>query len=90
MEVIELAGYTEMEKLHIAKQYLSPKAWRARADPTNSRFADDAFQTIIERYTREAGVRNLEREIVDLPQGRAQGRRRRASRTAKTSPPEGH
>jgi ATP-dependent Lon protease len=64
MEVIELAGYTEEEKLEIAKRYLVPrqvgrnglkKSWIA--------FTDRALRTIVAEYTREAGVRNLEREI---------------------------
>jgi ATP-dependent Lon protease len=64
MEVIQLAGYTEEEKLHIAKRYLVPRQVRENG-LTGSRveFADAALTAIIEEYTREAGVRNLEREI---------------------------
>ena len=67
MEVLQLAGYTEQEKIEIAKQFLAPKAVKATG-LTNKQvvFTDEAFQTIIQRYTREAGVRNLEREITSV------------------------
>jgi ATP-dependent Lon protease len=64
MEVIHLSGYTEGEKLAIARQYLIPRQLREnglRKDEVN--FTDGAVQAIIRKYTREAGVRNLEREI---------------------------
>ena len=79
MEVLQLAGYTEQEKIEIAKKFLAPKAVEgAGLTKDNIMFLDEAFSTIISRYTREAGVRNLEREIsLDLPQGGAQGRHRR-------------
>jgi ATP-dependent Lon protease len=64
MEVIQLSGYTLDEKLHIAKRYLVP---RQIADnglkPSQIDYSDAALRAIIEEYTREAGVRNLEREI---------------------------
>jgi ATP-dependent Lon protease len=64
MEVIELSGYTVDEKLHIAKQYLVPRQIRENGlTPSQIEFADSALRAIIEEYTREAGVRNLEREI---------------------------
>ena len=64
MEVLQLAGYTELEKTEIARRFLAPKALPATGLTTsNVVFTDEAFQTIIQRYTREAGVRNLEREI---------------------------
>ena len=67
MEVLQLAGYTEQEKVEIAKRFLAPKAVEgAGLTDANVRFADEAFQTIIQRYTREAGVRNLEREISSI------------------------
>ncbi len=67
MEVLQLAGYTEMEKLEIGKRFLGPKAVEgAGLTAKNIVFKDDAFQTIIQRYTREAGVRNLEREIAAI------------------------
>ena len=64
MEVIQLAGYTEEEKLEIAKRYLVPRQIE-RNGLTRGKieFTDDALKLIIEGYTREAGVRNLEREI---------------------------
>src|SRR6187549_1238537 len=67
MEVLQLAGYTEMEKLEIAKRFLAPKAIEgAGLTSDNIVIQDDAIQTIIQRYTREAGVRNLEREISSI------------------------
>ncbi len=64
MEVIELSGYTDVEKLQIAKRYLIPKAIKQNGVPENKiEFTDDAIKEIIESYTLEAGVRNLEREI---------------------------
>jgi ATP-dependent Lon protease len=64
MEVIQLAGYTIEEKLHIAKRYLVPRQLRANGlKASQIEFADPALNAIIEEYTREAGVRNLEREI---------------------------
>ena len=67
MEVLQLAGYTESEKVEIAKRFLAPKAVEG-AGLTNNNIiiADEAIQTIIQRYTREAGVRNLEREISSI------------------------
>jgi ATP-dependent Lon protease len=64
MEVIQLAGYTEEEKLEIAKRYLVPRQIE-RNGLTRGKIeiTDDALRVIIEGYTREAGVRNLEREI---------------------------
>jgi ATP-dependent Lon protease len=67
MEVLQLAGYTEHEKIEIARKFLEPKAVEATGlKPENVQFRDDAFQAIIQRYTREAGVRNLEREIASI------------------------
>src|SRR5215475_867651 len=67
MEVLQLAGYTEEEKVEIAKRFLAPKAVEgAGLTGENIAFLDEAFQTIIQRYTREAGVRNLEREISSI------------------------
>jgi ATP-dependent Lon protease len=64
MEVIQLAGYTEEEKLEIAKRYLVPRQIE-RNGLTRGKieFIDEALALIVEGYTREAGVRNLEREI---------------------------
>ena len=64
MEVIQLAGYTTDEKLHIAKRYLVPRQLAENGlKGAGVRFADAALRAIIDEYTREAGVRNLEREI---------------------------
>ncbi len=64
MEVIQLAGYTTDEKLHIAKRYLVPRQLAENGlKGTGIRFADAALKAIIDEYTREAGVRGLEREI---------------------------
>jgi ATP-dependent Lon protease len=67
MEVLQIAGYTEFEKIEIARRFLAPKA-RENAGLTdaNLTFTDDAFRTIVQRYTREAGVRNLEREVSSV------------------------
>jgi ATP-dependent Lon protease len=67
MEVLQLAGYTELEKIEIAKKFLVPKAVEGTGlTLANIQFADEAIQTIVNRYTREAGVRNLEREISSV------------------------
>ena len=64
MEVLQLAGYPEFEKVEIARTFLAPKAVKANGlKDKNIQFKDEAFEAIIQRYTREAGVRNLEREI---------------------------
>jgi ATP-dependent Lon protease len=64
MEVIQLAGYTLDEKLHIAKRYLVPRQISENGlTPSQIEFADPALKAIADEYTREAGVRNLEREI---------------------------
>jgi ATP-dependent Lon protease len=67
MEILELAGYTEEQKVHIARQYLLPKQIKANgltADEID--LGDEALLAIIRDYTREAGVRNLEREIGSI------------------------
>jgi ATP-dependent Lon protease len=64
MEVIELAGYTEEEKLQIARRHLIPKQLHENGlTDGNLRFEDDALVQIVRAYTREAGLRNFEREI---------------------------
>jgi len=64
MEVISIEGYTENEKFHIAKQYLIPKQLRNHGlESQNIKMGDEALRHIIRHYTREAGVRNLERQI---------------------------
>ncbi len=64
MEIIQLAGYTEGEKVKIANQYLVPRQLRENGlRPGEVVFTEAAIHTIIRQYTREAGVRNLEREL---------------------------
>ena len=67
MEVIRIAGYTEMEKMSIARRYQIPKEQEANglAD-VNVQLSDQAVKTVIHRYTRESGVRNLERELAAI------------------------
>ncbi len=67
MEVIGLSGYTEEEKLIIAKKYLIPKQIEENGlTPRRISFTDNAILSIIKKYTREAGLRNLEREIASV------------------------
>jgi ATP-dependent Lon protease len=67
MDVIHLSGYTEDEKLGIAKRFLVPKQLEAHGlTPEQATFTDGALRTVIREYTREAGVRNLERQIAAL------------------------
>ncbi len=64
MEIIRLSGYTEDEKINIADKYLVPKAVKQNGLANDEvDITTDAIQAIVQRYTREAGVRNLEREI---------------------------
>ncbi|HEX8959825.1 MAG TPA: endopeptidase La [Solirubrobacterales bacterium] len=64
METIELAGYTLEEKKHIARRYLVPRQIEANGlKPSQIEIADPALVAVIEEYTREAGVRNLERQL---------------------------
>jgi ATP-dependent Lon protease len=67
MEVIRLSGYTEDEKLGIAKRYLVPKQLDAHGlEAEQISFSDKALRFLIREYTREAGVRNLDREIASV------------------------
>ncbi|MBA4397760.1 MAG: endopeptidase La [Syntrophus sp. (in: bacteria)] len=67
MEVIRIAGYTEPEKMNIARKFLVKKAMEANGLTTdNIVFSEGALLTIIRQYTREAGVRNVEREIASI------------------------
>ena len=70
MEVLELPGYSEYEKLMIAKNFLIPKQLKEHGlKDEYIEFKDDAVTTIITSYTREAGVRNMEREIAAVCRG---------------------
>ncbi|MDP3552834.1 endopeptidase La [Methylocystis sp.] len=67
MEIIRIAGYTEDEKVEIARRHLLPSAVHKHGlSPDEWMVADDGLLTLIRRYTREAGVRNLERELSNL------------------------
>jgi ATP-dependent Lon protease len=83
MEIIELPGYTSEEKIHIARRYLIPKqaAEHGVKEGEQLEFTEAGLQEIIHSYTREAGVRNLEREIATLV--RKQARRLAEGKTEK-------
>jgi ATP-dependent Lon protease len=67
MEVLRLHGYTEPEKVEIAKQFLVKKQMaQAGLTDKNIKFSDEAIAGLIRSFTREAGVRNLEREIGNI------------------------
>jgi ATP-dependent Lon protease len=92
MEVIQLAGYTTDEKLHIAKRYLVPRQIRENGlRASQIEFSDAALRAIIDEYTREAGVRNLEREIGtvcrklarEVAEGKVEGRTRISAKRAR-------
>jgi len=88
MEVIHFPGYTEEEKLQIAKRYLIPKQVKEHGlDKKLISISDSAVREIVRRYTREAGVRNLERSIATICRQVArkvvEGRTERTSVTAK-------
>ena len=81
MEVIELPGYTEDEKVEIAKRYLMKRQLDATGlTPEQCEITEDAIRAIIRDYTREAGVRNLEREIGAILPSRRHARCRRQDR----------
>ena len=64
MEIIQLSGYTEQEKVNIAKRYLIPRQLNANGlSSEQCQITEDAIHSVVNEYTREAGVRNLEREI---------------------------
>ena len=70
MEVVELPGYTEDEKLMIAKEHLIEKQLEAHGlTPEDLELTDDAIRAIIRSYTRESGVRNIEREVAAICRG---------------------
>jgi len=67
MEVIELSGYTDRDKLAIARKHLIPKQLEAHGlEPERIALGDDAIEKVVHEYTREAGVRNLERHFATL------------------------
>jgi ATP-dependent Lon protease len=67
MEIIEIPGYSSEEKVHIAEKFLIPKQLKEQGiEKYNITFSEDSILIIIEEYTREAGVRNLEREIANI------------------------
>jgi len=67
MEVIRLSGYTELEKMEIAKRFLVRKQLEQTGlSEKEIEFADDGLQSLVQNYTREAGVRNLEREVGNV------------------------
>jgi ATP-dependent Lon protease len=67
MDLIPLSGYTDDEKFGIARKYLVPKQLEAHGlDPAQVSFTDNALRVVAREYTREAGVRNLERRIADI------------------------
>ena len=98
MEIIRIAGYTEDEKVEIARRHLMPKIDQEHGlNAKEFALDDEALKTIIRRYTREAGVRNLERELATLGAQGGQGpdhcrrrsrsrSRRRTSRSISASP----
>lgn len=70
MEIIEIPSYVEEEKVEIAKKFLVPKQIKEHGlKPEQIRFSDEALHKIINSYTREAGVRNLERQIATISRG---------------------
>lgn len=82
MEIIEVSGYTEIEKLAIARNYLLPKALESHGLTAEQlTVTDDAIRTVIREFTEESGVRNLERELGSLT-------RKVARRFAGANPPE--
>ena len=83
MEILELPGYSEEEKIHIANKYLIPRQTEEHGVKIGEQieFTDEGLRSIIHNYTREAGVRNLEREIATLI--RRQARRLAGGETSK-------
>jgi len=75
MEIISLPGYTGLEKRQIAKQYLEPKQLVEHGlDKEGIKFSDASLDKLIQEYTKEAGVRNLEREIANICRGLARNK----------------
>jgi len=80
MEIIGIARYTGEEKLHIAHKYLIPKQTAENGIKAGEQieFTDEGLREIIHSFTREAGVRNLEREIATITRKQARRIRRKA------------
>ncbi len=86
MEIIQISGYTEEEKLRIAEGYLVPKQLEANGfKPGDIQLTDGAVLEVIRRYTREAGVRSLERSIASLCRKIARDRLKKNQKTKKYS-----
>jgi ATP-dependent Lon protease len=87
MEIIRIAGYTEDEKAEIAKRHLVPKAMEHHGlDKKEFELGDDAVREVIRRYTREAGVRNLERELSTLARKAVKDLMTNAKKKVKVTP----
>ncbi len=91
MEILTLPGYIEEEKLHIARKFLVPKQIEEHGlTPEQISFEDNAIRGIIHDYTREAGVRNLEREIAAINRGVAKQVATEEAQTAVITPESLH
>ncbi len=67
MEIIQFPGYTQLEKAEIGRRFLIPKQMTNHGlKPKNIEFTDEAMTKLVQAYTHEAGVRNLEREIANV------------------------
>jgi len=89
MEVIRLSGYTEQEKLEIAKRFLVRKQMEQTGLTDKLvKFTDEGLMTVVQYYTREAGVRNLEREIGNICRKVARAVVNAQSSETKTTPPQ--
>jgi len=87
MEVIRLAGYIEEEKLHIARRHLIPRQLENHGmKPEDVAFGDEALTKLIREYTREAGLRNLEREIASIIRKAARRRAEGSTDTVVVTP----
>ena len=89
MEMIELASYTVQDKLQIARRYLVPRQLEAHGVPHKKlSFTTPALRKIVTAYTREAGVRNLEREIANVCRGCARAFAEKRRRPIRIDPPD--
>ena len=89
MEVIQLPGYTQQEKIEIGKRFLIPKQLENHGlTAKNIEITDEAMVELVQAYTKEAGVRNLEREIANIMRKTArtvaEGRKRKTSSTPRS------